>query len=304
MDYIKKVIIRKKSALSSLSWIHLGLILLFPVVVYLIYAYFPVGGHWETYRTATRSLLAFKDPYQAEKFFNPPWALFPVIPFALLPLRIGNAIWAALSIYMFGFVARKLGASWLTTIAFITLPHTLYNLFQVNIDWMVALGIILPPQIGLFLILLKPQLGTFLAVYWAIEAWREGGLSKLARIFGPVSIAFAISFIGYGFYLSKAQFMFRYDGKHFWPYTIPVGLLLFYLSIRDKKPGYAVACAPLLAPYTQPYSWPIAILGFLPDNLWTIVMIVTLWLFKDSGKMWMYEIIHNNPVIGWIIPIW
>ena len=273
-----------------------------PMVVFLIYSYFPIRDHWETYRTASRYLLSLKNPYQVEKFFNPPWALFPIIPFALLPFRIGKAIWAAISIYMYGFIARKLGANWIATIGFLTLPHTLYTLFQVNIDWIVALGILLPPQMGLFLVCLKPQIGTFLAIYWAVEAWREGGVKQIARTFGPVAVAFLISFAIYGFYLSKAQFMYKYDGKYFWPLTIPVGLLLFYLSIRDKKPGYAIACAPLLAPYTQPYSWPIALLGLLPDNLWMMAMIGTLWFIKNPDINWMYQYIGENPVIGWIIP--
>ena len=161
---MRKGISKLKSALISLSWVNIGLIILFPLVVFLIYSYFPIRDHWETYRTASRYLLSFKNPYQVEKFFNPPWALFPIIPFALLPFRIGNAIWAAISIYMYGFIARKLGANWIATIGFITLPHTLYTLFQVNIDWIVALGMLLPPQMGVFLICLKPQIGTFLAI--------------------------------------------------------------------------------------------------------------------------------------------
>jgi hypothetical protein len=259
----------------------------------IIYRNFPVGEHWFIYRTAARKLVHFENPYEVEKFFNPTWALFPVLPFALLPIKIGNALWATSTLFAFGYVARKLGASWFVTIAFVLLPHTLYNLIQINLEWLVALGYLLPPQFGLFLILIKPQLGAFLALYWFITIWKEDGLDRTIVTFTPVLLAFILTFIFFGFYLTKAQFMFGYEGKHFWPISIPIGITLFYIAIKNKKPGFALACAPLLAPYTQPYSWPVAILGFLPDNLWTFTLISTVWLYKDSGKTWMYVKIRD-----------
>lgn len=285
----------KLQSLSNQKFWKIGwLWILFTLITIVIYYSFPVGEHWYTYRSAALKLLSFNNPYHIEKFFNPPWALIPVIPFALLPVRIGNAIWSASSLFAFGFVARKLGASWFVTLVFLVLPHTLYNLIQINLDWVVALGFLLPPQIGLFFILIKPQLGAFLALYWLIEAWRTGGIKKVTHEFGPIAIVFLLSFIIFGFYLTKAQFMILYEDKHFWPITVPIGLMLMYISIRDKKPGYSIACAPLLSPYIQLYSWPIAILGLLPDNLWTFTLIVSVWLFKDSGRSWMYEMIKDT----------
>ncbi|NMB55475.1 MAG: hypothetical protein GYA15_12305 [Leptolinea sp.] len=148
--------------------------LLFFFLAILVYFVYPVQEHWQSiFRPAALEILHFRNPYTVEKFFNPPWALLPIIPFAVLPERLGNALWAATSIATLGFVFKKLGASWLLTLAFLLLPFTLYNMVQVNIDWIVALGFLLSPRWALFLILLKPQIGGLLAIYWGIEAWKR-----------------------------------------------------------------------------------------------------------------------------------
>src|SRR5690606_38971700 len=67
-----------------------------------------------------------------------------------------------------------------------------------NIDWLPLVGFVLPPQIGLFFILIKPQMGLAVALFWLVEAWREGGLREVIRVFGPVGAALALSLALYG----------------------------------------------------------------------------------------------------------
>lgn len=259
-----------------------------------LYHYFPMRHHWPTiFRPAALALGALHSPYSVVDFYNPPWALLPIIPFALLPERVGWALYAAFSLFAYGFSARRLGASWLLTLAFLLLPHTLYNLIQVNVDWMIGLGILLPPEIGLFFVLVKPQTGGFLALYWLIEAWQRGKSREVLRVFGPVLAAFLLSGLLFGPWMSRSVGLVMPEDKHFWPVSIPIGLMLLYLAFRDRRKGLCLSCAPLLAPYTQFYSWPVALLGLLPSKLWMFVMVATLWLFGDNGTKWLSNLFSD-----------
>lgn len=262
-------------------------VLIFLGITGIIYWLYPVRQHWTgIFRPAAIELLHLHNPYIIENFFNPPWALLPVIPYALLPIRLGNALWAATTIFCLGFTARKMGANWLITIGFLTLPFTLYNVLQVNVDWLVALGFLLPPRWGLFLLLLKPQIGAFLALFWVIEAWRNGGVKQLAYTFGPVAVTFLISFVIFGVYLTKSRHMVSDDinNPNLWPFSIPVGLILLVISYRSHKSNLSITASPMLTPYIMPYSLPLAIFGLIPDQWMAGAGIVGMWLMMLDSR--------------------
>jgi hypothetical protein len=262
------------------------------ILTTIIYYIFPVGSHWaEIFRPASLRLLRGGNPYVGLNFFNPPWALLPLLPMAVLPERLGNAFLGSITIISFGYIAIKMGAKPITLALFLTLPLTLYNVIQVNIDWLVAWGFLLPPQIGLFFILLKPQMGVFLAFYWFIDCWKTGGIKLVIKVFSPVAVSFLLSFIFYGNYFQKGTVIF--EGQYnttLWPTSISIGLVILFLAFRLKKPGLAISSAPLLSPYVQPYSIPLAIFGLLPDQPITIILIIGLWfVFLDPGHLYVLQ---------------
>jgi hypothetical protein len=285
-------IVITKPRLFSLKLFLLLSVFIFSTLI--IYLYFPIGTHWrEIFRPAALEFLSLRSPYTVEKFFNPPWALLPVIPFAILPERLGNALWASCTLFGFGYVSRKMGASWWITILFLALPEILYNTIQLNVDWLVALGFILPPQIGLFLIMLKPQVGAFLALFWFIETARLYGIKGVIRVFGPFTAAIILSIIIFGPYPLRSIFMASYFQGLFWPLSIPVGLALLVQSIYSRKSGLSIACAPLLSPYTQPYTWPLAILGVISNKVISVSLMVGFWLiiFVDNRFSYLLTVL-------------
>jgi len=269
----------------------IGLALSFLALTSIIYFLYPVRSHWsEIFRPAALEIIQFKNPYSIEKFFNPPWALIPIIPFAILPEKIGNALYASISLFGFAYAAYKMGARWYVLLIFMILPQTLYNGIQVNVDWLVAIGFTLPPQIGLFFILLKPQIGIFLALYWFIEAWKKDKIKMVSRTFGPVSIAFLLSFLLFGFYFEKGSFLLGYEGRTLLPMSIPFGLLLFITAFRLKQSGYSITCFPLLTPYFQPYSLPLAALGIIRYPILVIPFLIgILTTLFDQANWYMIE---------------
>jgi len=147
----------------------------------------PPAVDWHSvFRPAARRLLSGQSPYEVEGFFNAPWALLPLIPLALVPENIGRAMLALLNLVIFGHVARRMGAKLLAISFLLVSPPVLHGILNGNLDWLVALGFVLPPQIGLFFIIIKPQVGIGVGLYWLVEAWRAGGWQRVLRTFRPV----------------------------------------------------------------------------------------------------------------------
>jgi len=183
---------------------------------------------------------------------------------------------------VFAFVAWKLGAKPLSLAMLLSTPQLMFLSRNGNIDWLVVLGFIMPPQIGLFFVLIKPQIGLAVAVFWFIEAWRNGKIREIVRVFAPVSAAYLVGYLLFGVEAIWRGTEFIYI-KYGWaattfPFTIPVGLALLYKSLRSRNIMMSISASPFLAPYIAFYSWPAALLGIV-DNTWLMVpAVIGMWI--------------------------
>ena len=267
---------------------HLPLIALLVVIV--VIAFFPPGWDWiNWFRPATLAMLSGESPYNIEGFFNPPWLLIPLIPLAFLPERVGVVVISIAYITSYIFVSRKLGAKALTIAVLLASPSFFYGLTFANVDWIVALGFLMPPQIGLFFVLVKPQIGLGISIYWLIESWRNGGMKHVVKTFFPVTIVLIISFILYGLWPLRSQQWA--SNSSLWPVSIPIGLVLLTTAIRNRSRGLSIVASPFLAPYVGVQSWAIATMGLLPHQLETIVAVIGLWVV---------HLIENEQLRTWI----
>jgi hypothetical protein len=246
-----------------------------------IYLIFPTGKDWESIlRPAALALISAKSPFIAG-FYNPPWALIPLLPLLPLSPKIGSVILSVVNFLTFGFVAYRLGAKPLALALIVFSPPVIYGVLDPNFDWLVALGLILPPQIGLFFISVKPQLGIVLALYWLVVAWKEGGSRQVAKVFSPVTIAFLISLAMYGPWpLRSSELSTVRWNASFWPASIPIGIVLAVSALRNSNKRLAIVASPFLSPYVGAYSLSIPVLGLLPNQLEAIAAIVGLWIFQ------------------------
>lgn len=244
--------------------------------------FLPGGMDWvNTYRPATLNILAFRSPYTTQLFHSPPWTVLPLIPLALLPERVGYGLNFCLGTLATGYVAFRLGAKPLTIIAIILSYPVVFSNIYGNVDWLVYLGLLLPPRWGLFFVLTKPQAGIGLVVFWLIEGYREGGIKKVLGHFAPVTLVLLLSFIIWGLWPTAG---FTEIGKAFnaslWPQSLPIGIALLIYAIRTHRPGLALAASPFLAPYVTPGSWGASILGLLPLDLETIAAVISIWILR------------------------
>jgi hypothetical protein len=255
-----------------------SILVCFLMAVYFVYTYLPVDVDWSlhgppsmgvdwkgAFRKACLELLNGKSPYDVVDFFNPPWALLPLLPIALLSPALGSAVMFVLNFFIYLFVVLKLKTNVWLIIPFIVFSGMLINSSNGNIDGLVALGFVLPPPIGLFFISSKPQIGMAVAVFWLIEAWRDGGFKRVLKVFLPIGIAILISFLVFGFWIVNGMNGTSDNpwNTSIWPAGIPVGLILLSLAIWKREIKFAIAASPFLAPYLTIHSWAFVWLGML-----------------------------------------
>ena len=250
------------------------------VLVGAMSVYLSPGIDWhDTFRPAARELLFARNPYKIEGFFYATWALLPMMPIALLPENVGRAVFLLVSMLAFGFTAYRLGAKPVALLAFLLSPPVIHCLLNANIDWMPVLGFVLPPQIGLFLIVIKPQVGFTVGLFWLVEAWRKGGLREVVRVFGPVTAGLLVSFIVFGFWpLRFGQTLTFWWNASLWPMSIPVGLALLVAAIRKRRIEYAMGAAPCLSPYVLFHSWSGALVSIVSLEAETVAAVIGLWV--------------------------
>lgn len=267
------------------------LVIAFLVLTWAVYTYLPVHQEADLPRTsgfsidwkvnireASLRLISGKTPYFSEINLLPPWAYLILAPIALLPPALGAAVMFVLTYLVYILILVRLKAKPIVIIGFILCRFVLANAFLGNVDFLAALGFILPAPAGLFFVLMKPQLGIGIAIYWLVEAWRKGRIPQVARVFAPVTIAYLLSFALYGFWPARFLGMRTAAGNpSIWPYGIPVGIYLIYKAIKERKALYAMGASPFLAPYVNITSYAIALLPFIENEALFLIAIALTW---------------------------
>jgi hypothetical protein len=236
---------------------------------------------WTPIRRGIVDIFQGQNPYTVDGgFFNPPWVALLLAPLAFLPEKLGANINTLIGFYVLVYVALRLKAHPLTAFLLMLSAPVIVSLAFSNIDWIPALGLILPPQIGLFFLLVKPQIGVGVCIYWLVEAYQVGGPRRVIKTFLPVTAAFVLSFAIYGMYpLQATRLTDIWWNTSMWPASIPLGLALLVFAIRQKRFGFAVIAGPLLSQYLSFNSWTFVMLGLLPESLLTIAAFVGYWVF-------------------------
>lgn len=118
------------------------------------------------------------DPYQVAGFINPPWTSVLLAPLRLLEplaqmLRLGYVElsvllqWLMYALILAELIRRHTQKAPFALFIALSSPFALDNAIEFNIDWLVALGLLLPPSWSVPFLLSKPQL----ALGWVL-GWR------------------------------------------------------------------------------------------------------------------------------------
>jgi hypothetical protein len=272
-------IIRKPSGLLSIVLV--GLLFSGITVVVAFVLPYAVDWHWAI-RPGTLAMLHGESPYEvAPSLGCPPWALLPFLPLAILPDEWGRAVLFTLSLSTFAYSIWKLGARKMGIIAFILSPPILHSLKNGNLDWLPLLGFTLPPWMGLFFVTVKPQMGSIVVLFWLVEAWRQGGIRKVARDFYPIVIVTLITFALYGFWPSQYWYIYNFSKEwnaSLWPISLPIGFALLVAALRRREIKFAMAASPCLSPYVLFHAWSGALASLASQTTELIAAVIGLWI--------------------------
>jgi hypothetical protein len=251
-----------------------------------VFQYLPIGTDWmHNYRPAALEMAHGRSPYNVKVFYAAPWALIPLIPFALLPYEISNAGIFLLGLVVFAYTAHKLGARPASMAIFLLSASVMGCLLNGNIEWMPLLGFVLPAPIGLIFAATKPQVGIGIIIYWFIHIFRTKGFWAVVKTFAPVTVLTLLSFWMYGFWILGFQKTLEQSASStlpyntsLWPQGVFVGIWLLYKSVQNNKPEMAMASSPFLSPYVLQYTWVAVLAGLVQSPLELLAISVALWI--------------------------
>lgn len=258
----------------------LFLVVLIVAMAWIASPFVPDAVDWHTaFRPAALAVLQGRSPYDVAGYFNPPWAVLPLIPIAIFPEPVGRTLLVIVTLVALAYVAHKLGGSKVATVAVMLSPLVLHEVLNGNIDWLAAIGLVLPMWLGLFFVVIKPQIGIGVVVYWAYSTWKNGGVRELLKTFAPVTIAYGLSLLVFGLWpLRSMQEVGLWWNASLWPLSIPIGLALLVASIRKGNLRFAMAASPCLSPYVLFHSWVIALMAIITSTPETVAAVVGLWI--------------------------
>ena len=241
------------------------------------------------YRPAALALISGTSPFTVGFFFNAPWILLPLIPFALLPYRIGVAALFIANLSIFFYIGLRMAARPLALIAYCCSLPVIATLLFGQVDGLVLLGLFLPRPLGLLFLLAKPQIGVVVALFWFIETWRVSGWKQVLKTFAPVTGLFLISFVLFGFWPLRYDIGSLISADHntsMWPGSFMIGLPLLFYAIRTRRENFAWISAPFFSPYVAPQSWSIALLGLMHSDIEIAAASIASW------SLFIYRIVH------------
>lgn len=211
--------------------------------------------------------------------YNPPWTLFPLIPFAVFPL--GRILMLVVAFVSFGFVAIRMGAKPLALAAFLLSPVVYNCLMWGNVEWLSVLGLAINPAIGLLLLAVKPQMMFAVMAFIVIERYRSRGWRGAFKIGLPLAALFTLSLVFFGLWpvhtFSYVGFRDSAFDLNLFPYSVPFGILLFALSLRTHRVHYALAASPLFLPVASPQIWVVSFLALVADTPAMVTASLAYW---------------------------
>ncbi len=270
----------KNSGRSLIKPRNLFLMALLIGLILLLSFTLPVAPDWHNhYRPAALALVQGRNPFENKLYLNAPWTVIPMIPLLLFPEQVGRAILAIAALASLIFICHRLGASPMAAIFILLSPPVIQLMIDGNVDWLMALGFVLPPQIGLIFLSIKPQTGFGVALLWFYQAWKRNGWREVFRISIPTVLLFLVSFLLYGLWPLNFSIVNEWPGNaSLWPASIPVGLALLATAFRKNKIEYAIGASPCLAPYVLLHSWIGPLLAISASTAETICAVVGLWI--------------------------
>lgn len=212
-------------------------------------------------------------------FYNVPWTLFVLLPFAALPYELGRALLFIVSLTAFVYVTYRLGARRNLVFIVLSLPVFLSLVLFGNVEWIALLGLVSAPPISFFLLLVKPQMTICVILFSGVELYRNKQYQTLKESLILLFGALALSFIFFGLWVIKlasyaSEAPINYS---LFPYLLPLGIGLFVASLKYRKMNLALAASPFFFPTLTPQVYLVVVLALASLPLPSLFAFVGSW---------------------------
>lgn len=218
------------------------------------------------------------NPYtQMDGFYNPIYALVLLSPLNLF--KNDNVL--LLAFLMLSLTSYMILGIWLhkrlSGILLLMLnPFTVLLVMLGNIDWLVWFGINFPLWLALVFFSIKPQITIGLVIYMTIRNLLKRGILHTVMSYIPVTFLLAGMLLLFGI-PNTPNLSIHTCTNTIIMYTIPVAVVLIIIAIVKKRPSFAIAAGPLLAPYVCRHSF-VPVLAMF-DGFGAIVALISVYVF-------------------------
>lgn len=237
---------------------------------------FPFTDWLGTFYPATLALLNGASLDQLG-FFNPTYALAPLIPFALLGQDM-SIVYVLVSILAFILIGLRLSSHWQSVLLILLSPFVFASILFGNVEWLVLLGLIMPKPIGIVFLLIKPQMTILLVLYWMYQAYSQRQLTKLVA---PTIFALGFSFLLEPSYITR---MLSYSILHvpfanisLFPYGLVISIVLLFIAWRQHKGDSLLSASAFAMPYYTLSAWSIVAFQFVKNKRLALLSLGLQW---------------------------
>jgi hypothetical protein len=217
----------------------------------------PTPVWYDQQTTFTQLVHHIGDPYRVAGFVNPPWTALFLAPFGLLPLELAALVQLCLYFGILTGVIFKFGGNTRTVLLALTSFFALDAALELNIDWLVCLGLLLPPILNGPFLLVKPQ-NAF--GYWLSFERREFIRAALV-----VLVTLQVSVLIWGAWPGQMwEAIQRHTLGRFYnlapmallpaPVSIAIGLVLAVYAFRRRDPVLSILAGLFFVPYITLYA--------------------------------------------------
>jgi hypothetical protein len=241
---------------------------------------------WADQRTTfTQAVHHLADPYPALAWPYVPWAVVPLIPFGLLPLRWAVLLQMGLYFSVLALIVHRFGGGLGTLLLVLTSALAFDTALEINLEWIVCIGLLVPRAWSGPLLLVKPQVALG---YWLGFRWREwlwggvivlvvAGLALLVWGDWPVRMWADIqqnTLGSWGAFINIAPSVLA-------PRIVAwgIGLLLAWRAWRCEDTALGVLAGLFFMPYVTIYSaLPAFALFAVRAPRWALLISLSVWV--------------------------
>lgn len=224
----------------------------------------PIWYDQETTFTQVGAYLS--DPYAVKGFVNPPWTAVLLLPLRLLPVPMAVLVQLCVYFCLIVLIVFRFGgdtrAVLIALVSFIGMDSAL----ELNLDWLVCIGILVPAAFSGIFLLVKPQnaMGYWLSFkrrefiqalivvlallavslivwgWWPAKMWAAIQANSLGKFYNLAPSALINNLFGWNVFIN--------------PLSVMIGLWLSWVAFKRRDPILAILAWIFFAPYLTTYA--------------------------------------------------